>query len=54
MKKGFIILSIDRKHIEHLDQFERILKGKKGAILVEGFYPNDTKTSYYAVDLGDQ
>lgn len=45
IKNGFIITSIDKKvniSIEDIRQLEK----KKGKLIVEGFYPNDSRTYY--------
>ena len=46
IKKGFIILAIDKERIESLDQLASILNSKKGGILLEGIYPNGAKAYY--------
>lgn len=50
MKNGFIITSIDKKvniSIEDIRQLEK----KKGKLIVEGFYPNDSRTYYFVLVL---
>ena len=46
IKKGFIILAIDHKQVENLDQFFDILNNQKGGMLVEGIYPNGERAYY--------
>lgn len=53
IKKGFILLAIDKEPIETLDQLATILNTKKGGILLEGIYPYDTKKMYYGIGWGD-
>lgn len=52
IKKGFIVVAIDKEPIETLDQLATILNSKKGGILIEGIYPNGTK-AYYGIGWGD-
>jgi Do/DeqQ family serine protease len=52
IKKGFIVVAIDKEQIETLDQLATILNSKKGGILIEGIYPNGTK-AYYGIGWGD-
>lgn len=50
IKNGFIITSIDKKvniSIEDIRQLEK----KKGKLIVEGFYPNDSRTYYFILVL---
>lgn len=50
IKNGFIITSIDKKvniSIEDIRQLEK----KKGKLIVEGFYPNDSRTYYFVLVL---
>jgi len=52
MKKGFILLYIDKEPIATLDQLSAVLKSKKGGILVEGIYPNNSQQrEYYGIGL---
>lgn len=54
IKKGFILLAIDKEPIETLDQLATILNTKKGGILLEGIYPHDVKKKiYYGIGWGD-
>ena len=50
IKNGFVITSIDKKvniSIEDIRQLEK----KKGKLIVEGFYPNDSRTYYFVLVL---
>lgn len=50
IKNGFIITSIDKKvniSIEDIRQLEK----RKGKLIVEGFYPNDSRTYYFVLVL---
>lgn len=50
IKNGFIITSIDKKvniSIEDIRQLEK----KKGKLIVEGFYPDDSRTYYFVLVL---
>ena len=50
IKNGFIITSVDKKvniSIEDIRQLEK----KKGKLIVEGFYPNDSRTYYFVLVL---
>lgn len=48
--EGFIITKVDDKNISDYQSFVELLKGKKGGVLIEGFYPNGTK-AYYGLGL---
>ena len=43
MNKGFIITHIDKQPIKSVDHLIKILKSKKGGILIEGLYQNGIK-----------
>ena len=47
---GFIILTIDKKPINSLDELTSILENKKGGVLIEGVYPNGMR-AYYGFGL---
>lgn len=50
IKKGFILLYIDKEPVTTLEQLSTFLKNKKGGILVEGIYPNNSKKiEYYGI-----
>lgn len=48
MKKGFVILSVDRKQVETPADIVDIMSNKQGGVLIEGIYPNGEK-AYYAI-----
>jgi Do/DeqQ family serine protease len=50
IRKGFIILSIDRKPVYSVDDLKREIEGKRGGILIEGVYPNG-RSAYYGIGL---
>ncbi len=50
IKKDFIITEIDHNPINSIEDIERALVNRKGAILIEGIYPNGMK-AYYAFAL---
>jgi len=52
IKKGFIVVAIDKEPVETLDKLATILNSKKGGILIEGIYPNGKK-EYYGIGWGD-
>ena len=47
IKKGFILLYIDKEPIDTLEKLDTFLKNKKDGILVEGIYPNNSKKRVY-------
>ena len=47
IKKGFILLYIDKEPIDTLEKLATFLKNKKDGILVEGIYPNNSKKRVY-------
>lgn len=50
IKEGFIIVRIDQKPILEPEDIYKILKYKKGGVLIEGIYPNGIK-AYYGIGL---
>lgn len=48
IKKGFVILSIDRKQVETPSDIVDIMSNKRGGLLIEGMYSKDEK-AYYAI-----
>lgn len=50
IREGFIILSVDKKKINSLEELEQSLKAKSGGVLIEGIYPNGVK-AYYGFGL---
>lgn len=50
IKENFIITRIDQKPVYSPDDIIKILKAKKGGVLIEGIYPNGVK-AYYGIGL---
>ncbi len=50
IREGFIITSIDHKPVRTTGDVEAALKDKQGGVLIEGIYPNGTK-SYYGFGM---
>lgn len=50
IKKGYIIIRVNRTSIKNIDDLKRIVSVSSGAMLVEGVYPNGA-VAYYAVGL---
>ena len=48
IKKGFIILSIDRKQVETPSDIVDVMSNKRGGLLIEGMYAKGEK-AYYAI-----
>jgi Do/DeqQ family serine protease len=48
LKEGFIITSVDKKAVYSPDEVVELLENKKGAVLIEGVYP-DGKKDYFAI-----
>jgi serine protease Do len=48
IKDGFIIISVDKKPVENPDDVINMLEIKKGAVLIEGVYP-DGRKDYFAI-----
>jgi Do/DeqQ family serine protease len=51
IQKGFIILKVDDKPVKTTDDLIKILQSKKGGVMLEGIYPNNFGTYYYALGL---
>ncbi len=51
MREGFIITMIDKQPISSADDVVRILKDKKGGVMIEGVYPDYPGTYYYAFGM---
>lgn len=52
MQQGFIITKIDGQTVKDRKDVERKLEGKSGGVMIEGFYPkNSKKPVYYAFGL---
>ncbi len=50
IREGFIILSINRKSVENIEQIEEIIRKPNGSLLIDGIYPNGMKV-YYAIGM---
>lgn len=50
IREGFIITSIDQQPVSSPEDVQRLLAGRKGGVLVEGYYPNGSK-AYYGLGL---
>ncbi len=50
IKNGFIITSIDKKVNVNVKDIKD-LENKKGKVIIEGFYPQDTRTYYFVLVL---
>lgn len=46
--KGFVITQIDDQNVNNVQDFENIMKGKEGKVMVEGVYPNKPMSYLYA------
>ena len=51
VKKGFVILQVDDKEVENVDEFINILQNKSGKVEIEGIYPNKPMSYLYAFKL---
>ncbi len=47
MREGFIITKIDRQEVKTADDVEKLLKDKKGGVMIEGVYENAPNSNYY-------
>ncbi len=50
IREGYIILSVNNKPINSVDQFQEIINSKNGSLLIDGIYPNGMKV-YYAIGM---
>jgi serine protease Do len=50
VKEGFIITQINNKPVYTVDDLDKIIKGTKGGVYIEGIYPNGV-IQYYAFGL---
>jgi S1-C subfamily serine protease len=46
IQEGFIIVRIDKQYVESGADVQKILKDAKGAVLIEGIYPNGVRYAY--------
>jgi len=51
MRQGFIILKVDGKTINNVDDFNAALNGKQGGVMLEGVYPDRPGSFYYAFGM---
>ncbi|MFQ3579245.1 MAG: Do family serine endopeptidase [Bacteroidales bacterium] len=51
IKEGFIITAIDKTPIKSTEKFIEIMKNKKGGVLFEGRYENDSNVYYYGFGM---
>ena len=51
MEPGFIITKIDKTPVGSVKEAQKILHGKKGGVMIEGVYPGNEETQYYAIGL---
>lgn len=51
MKEGFIITKIDNDAVRAKGDVDRILRNKKGSIVIEGFYPGSPTIIYYGFGI---
>lgn len=51
MREGFVITRIDRQPIKDKKDLEDVLANRKGGVMIEGKYPNNPGTYYYAFGL---
>lgn len=50
VRDGFIILYVDKKEVDSVDDLKRMLNGKRGGTLIEGIYSNGQR-AYYGLGL---
>ncbi len=48
MEEGFVITKVKDKTINSIEDLEEIIMRSQGGVMVEGFYPGDPNTYYYA------
>ncbi|MFN8357720.1 MAG: Do family serine endopeptidase [Spirosomataceae bacterium] len=51
MQEGFVITKIDKTPVNSVAEAIKLLEGKKGGVLIEGFNPENGETQYYAIGL---
>jgi C-terminal processing protease CtpA/Prc len=51
MKEGFAITKVDGSPVESVDDIVKLLKDKKGGVLIEGRYPDYPGDYYYAFGM---
>ncbi len=48
MEEGFVITKVKDESVNSIEEFEEVVMQLQGGIMVEGFYPGDPNTYYYA------
>jgi serine protease Do len=51
MEEGFVITKIDKTPVANAAQAVKMLQGKKGGVMIEGLYPGNDETQYFAIGL---
>lgn len=51
IQEGFVITKIEGKKMVKPEDIDRVLKGRKGGILIEGYYPGYASKYYYGLGL---
>jgi Do/DeqQ family serine protease len=51
IREGFILTRVDGKRVSSIKEVEKIIDGRDGGIMLEGFYPNSNRRHYYAIGL---
>lgn len=51
VKEGFIITAVDGKRVKNVKELEKALSGKKGGVMLEGYYEDRPGVYYYAFGL---
>ncbi len=51
MEEGFIITRVNRQRVSTVEDLVEMLENEKGGIMIEGRYPGDDETFYYAFGL---
>ncbi len=51
IREGFVITKVNREPVKSVDHLNEILENEEGGIMIEGKYPGDDETHYYAFGL---
>lgn len=51
MEEGFVITKIDKTPVGNAKEAARMLQNKKGGVMLEGVYPGNDETQYFAIGL---
>ncbi|TVR79667.1 MAG: Do family serine endopeptidase [Chitinophagaceae bacterium] len=51
IREGFVITHINKRAVRSLSDLSEVLEGISGGVLVEGIYPNQSGTVYYAFGM---